>query len=129
MIKRNNITAIDNSAAAAPTFTRELKNARSLVAMLKRSSHSTGNHVFKIEASIDGGTTYIAIPMLRFNANTNGQQLTRDTSITLSSDTQVLVAIEPEFLGAITHIKITATRTTDGNATVVLAIEDESDPV
>ena len=125
MLKRTNITLISLTDSAASTKIQSIKNCKSIIASFKRTNHSSGNHVFKFEGSTDGGTTWFSLPLVKIIANTNAQHLTRVLSITLSSATEEWVAIEPLFLAPLTNIKVTATRTTDGKARVMIALLDE----
>jgi len=72
---------------------------------------------FKITASMDGGTTFRDYNMLLSNVtNSNEQNLTRVATLTLTagSEQNAIAWLDPMTLGAITHIKVVFTRTTEG---------------
>ena len=74
---------------------------------------------FKITASMDGGTNYRTYNMLVSNvANTIEQDFTRVATIglTAGSAQSAIAWLTPETVGAITHIKVVFTRTTEGAA-------------
>lgn len=72
---------------------------------------------FKITASMDGGTTFRTYNMLLSNAtNSNEQNLTRVATLALTAGSaqNAIAWLDPMTLGAITHIKVVFTRTTEG---------------
>jgi len=106
------IHTINAATATAVGQPIEVGNAKAISFVFKRSAHSSGSTAFTVEVSFDSGTTWIAYAKLISNvANTNAQTLTRVASVSLTSNTTVLYTMEPE---AITHVRVTATETTDG---------------
>lgn len=85
--------------------------------LYRRANHSAGSTAFTVKAGFaqlaSDSPTMTAYNMLIDNVtNTNAQTLTRVNSKTLSSDTDVMVWMDPA--APATHIEITATETTDG---------------
>lgn len=115
-------TLIDDSSAAAPNTTFPIAGAKKVTFIFTRSDHSSGNHVFDVDVSLDG-TTFVDFNKLVDNvANTNSQQLTRVASSTLSSATSKVYSMDLQH-DVYQEAKVTATRTTDGSATVKVIIE------
>jgi hypothetical protein len=72
---------------------------------------------FKITVSMDGGTTFRDYNMLLSNVtNSNEQNLTRVATLALTAGSaqNAIAWLDPMTLGAITHIKVVFTRTTEG---------------
>jgi hypothetical protein len=104
----NDVTASTDSAAQI------IAGAKKITLFLKRSNHSAGSSAFKVQLSIDGGTTWVDYNGLITNVtNTNAQTLTRVGSVTLSSDTSSIVAVDLAHYNA--HLmRVVVTETTDG---------------
>lgn len=117
------INAVTASVALSAAPAIPVKNAKRLTAVFKRAAHSSGSGLYEIYGTIDG-TNYFALPFTRVIANTNAQGLTRDISVSLASNTSVMVIVEELFMN-VSHIKFQYTETTDGTATIDAMIEDE----
>lgn len=108
--------ALDAVTATTTSDAIPIENAIGVTLVFTRSAHGSGNTVFSVTTSVDG-VTYITYNKLIDNvANTNGQNLTRVASSTLSSDSSktYLMDLSTE---SFKYIKITATETTDGTHT------------
>lgn len=91
--------------------------------VFKRSAHTSGNTVFSVDGSFDGGTTWITgLPLISIAANTNAQTLIRVLSATLSSATSAAYAIDLSHFGW-THLRVVTDVTTDGTNDAWLNIE------
>lgn len=95
----------------------DITGANRVVLMLTRAAHTAGSTAFAVTVSVDD-TTYVTYNKLIDNVtNTNAQTLTRVATKTLSSATSDFVTLDLQH-DVFTSMKITATITTDGNATV-----------
>lgn len=136
------VKAIDAATATAVSSKFYVGGAIRVGLMFRRSNHSAGSTAFSAKISLqpyrDGngakdalgrvtggtGVTMTACNMLVDNvANTNGQNLTRVASKTLSADGDAFLWLDPLCLA--TWIEVTATETTDGTHDAWLVIEDE----
>lgn len=106
------VHAIDAVTATTTSQAIDIRNARKITLLVKRSNHSSGSTAFTVTVSIDGTNFYAYNKLIRNVANTNAQNLTRDTTITLSSNTQEFVSFSPE--DCFKFMKVVATETTDG---------------
>lgn len=119
------INAVTASVTYANASKVEVKNARKISAMFTRADHSSGSGAYEVYGSMDNGSTYFALPLITIAANTNAQNLIRVLSVSLSSNTSSMVAVEPVFCN-LTHIAAQYTETTDGTATVAFLIDEET---
>ena len=116
----NAVTATTTSVAIS------MEGVRKASLLLTRADHSSGSSAFKVQVSIDGGTTYVDFnSLIQDLTNTNAQDVVRATTITLSSNTSVLASVDLQRV-AITHMKVVVTETTDGTHTAVLSREYEA---
>jgi hypothetical protein len=116
------VTALNAVTATTTSEAIDVQYAEKITLLLTRANHSAGSHAFSVTGSIDG-TTYVTLNMIVDNVtNTNAQNYTRVASKTLSADGSALVGIDLEMIG-LKWIKVTATETTDGVATVKVFIE------
>lgn len=111
------ITALNAVAATTTSTNIWVGNYKKVALLFRAAAIASGNGVFSVKGgfaespSVD--PTMTTYNMLIDNvANTNAQTLTRVASKTLSSNGDILVWITPDT--PLTHIQITATRTTDG---------------
>lgn len=117
---RSLLTAVTSTttSAALPVL-----GAKRLTFQFSRANHTSGSSTFTVTGSVDNGTTYVALNILIDNvANTNAQTLTRVASSALSSNTTKLYALDLANFG-FTHIKVTGTIATDGDATAKALLE------
>ena len=93
--------------------------ATKLALQLKASSVASGNGVFTIEVSNDGGVTWTAYNRLISNlANSNVQGDTKVASVTLNSNASAMVYFPAsDFIGM---LRVTVTRTTDGKYSAII---------
>ena len=118
------VKVLDEVTATTTSDAVDIEGASRISLLFKRADHSSGNTVFTVLVSIDD-IDYITFNKLVDNlANTNGQQLTRVASVTLSSATQKLYAMDLQH-SHYRYMKIVATETTDGTHTAKAYIEKE----
>lgn len=118
------ITALSAVAETTASAGIDITDAKKVTLIFTRASHGSGNHVFTVTGSINGiSGTYVACNKLIKNiANAISEGITRVASITLSANGSELVSLDLEHDG-FTHIKITATETTDGTATASVLVQ------
>lgn len=112
------------NAVTATTTSEEIviAGAKKVSFMFTRADHSSGSSAFSVDVSLDG-VTYVDYNKLISNVtNTNGQELTRVASVSLSADGSTFATMDLEH-DTIHSIKITATETTDGTHTAQVMIE------
>ena len=126
MITKRVLTPLNAVTATTTSASIAVRRMKRLTAMFKRANHSAGSSTFEILGSIDEGTTFIALPLLIPQANTNSQTLTREASTALSSNTTVFRMLE-EIWNNLTHIQVKVTEATDGTHTATILIEEEND--
>lgn len=89
----------------------DVENMSALALEFTAASISSGNGVFAVAVTIDG-VNWVTYNMLIDNVtNTNGQNLTRVASKTLSSNTSVVVFFDQVWFKA---LRVLCTVTTDG---------------
>lgn len=116
------VTVLDAVTETTTSEAIDVQYAEKITLLLTRANHSAGSHAFSVTGSIDG-TTYVTLNMIVDNVtNTNAQNYTRVATKTLSANGSALVGIDLEFIG-LKWIKVTATETTDGTASVKAYIE------
>lgn len=110
------VTKLHTIAAATATTTGgavDVRDAKKVGFIFKRSAHSSGSTAFTVSVSPDNGTTWITYNRLIENvASTNAQTVARVASVTLSANGTVFAMLDP--IDIVTHVKVTATETTDG---------------
>jgi hypothetical protein len=112
------------NAVTATTTSEEIviAGAKKVSFMFTRAAHGSGSSAFSVEVSLDG-TTYVAYNKLISNAtNTNGQTLTRVTSVSLAANGSAFATMDLEH-DAVYSIRVTATETTDGTHTAQMLVE------
>ncbi|NTU73639.1 hypothetical protein HGB07_05760 [Candidatus Roizmanbacteria bacterium] len=103
---------IDAATETTTSDPIDVKYAKKVLFMFQRANHSSGSSAFKVSGSIDDGTTYIDINLLRDNAT---GVMTLVGSKTLNADGYALVSLDLDESGfAFDYIKVTVTETTDG---------------
>lgn len=83
-----------------------------------RSDHGSGSSAFTVEVSNDGINWVTYNKLISNVTNTNVQNLTRVGSITLSSNTSSIVALDL-LQDVYTWMRVTVTETTDGTHTAI----------
>lgn len=122
------ITALNAVTATTTSNQIYIGDFKRVAILYRRANHSSGSTAFTVTAgfALDASTdpTMTAYNMLIRNlTNTNGQMPTRVNSITLSTDVDEVVWMDPACPA--THIAITATETTDGtHSAFVIGWED-----
>jgi len=115
-------TPIDGAVVTTTSEAINIEGAKKITFLFVRTAHSAGNTVFTVTGSLDG-TNYSALNKLITNVvNTNAQTVARVASVTLSLNVTELVSLDLKY-DTFKEIKLTATRTTDGTATVYAFIE------
>jgi hypothetical protein len=116
------IVVLDAVTETTTSSAQNIENACKVTFLFTRANHSAGSSAFVVSGSFDG-TTYVNLNLLISNvANTNAQTLTRVGTVTLSSNTSVLYALDLENYG-FKFIKVTVTETTDGTHTCKMFIQ------
>jgi len=90
--------------------------ARFIVMQYVRADHSSGSSAFKVEGTIDGGTTWHQLDHLAHDGSK-----TRAATITLSADGSELHSVDIEHT-SVQAIRCTVTETTDGTHSAVAMI-------
>lgn len=117
------LTPLDAVVTTTTSDPINVTQAKKITMLLTRASHTSGNGIFTVLGSINGKTgTYTPLnSIIQDLTNINTQDYTRVASITLSSNTSVLAALDIQH-NDFTHIKIKTTRTTDGTQTAKVLI-------
>ena len=119
------VRAIEDATATTTSQPINIENASKVVFVFKRSDHSAGKTVFSVTVSVDN-SNYVTYSKLIDNVtNTNSQDLTRVGSYdTGAANATKFYTMSPE--DAFTHVKVTATETTDGthNAWVLIQYDN-----
>lgn len=122
MIRPELVKAIAGATATTVSDPINIENAEKVSLIFTRANHSAGSTAFSVEVSLDG-VTYVAFNKLITNVtNTNAQTKTRVASVSLSSDTSSIVAMDLEN-DIFRWMRVTATETTDGTHTVNALIQ------
>lgn len=116
------VTALNAVTATTESAAIDIQNAKKVTFLFTRANHSSGSSAFSVTGTIDG-TTYVALNVMISNVtNTNGQNLTRVSSVTLSDNGSSLAFLDLTSM-CLKDIKITATETTDGTHTAKVLVE------
>lgn len=120
------VTVLHTINAATATTTGpvvSVDGAKKVGFLFKRSAHSSGSTAFTVSVSPDNGTTWIAYAKLIPNlANAITEGLTRTATVTLNANGTSFAILDP--MDPITHLKVTATETTDGTHDAWVIIEE-----
>lgn len=107
---------IDSQVATKTSDPINVNNARRINIFFERDDHSQGSSVCTVNVAASDGTDlsdYVVYGKLITNAaNTNVQDVTRVASVTISSDTTVMYAIDP--MDVFDFLTVKMTRVTDG---------------
>ena len=90
-----------------------IQNDQCITIMFVCANHTSGNGVFSVDVMI-GGVWHTGVALIDLTvANTNSQNQTRLTSVTLNSNTNYVVAIDAQ--SSYEAIRVVCAVTTDGN--------------
>lgn len=117
------VTALNAVTTTTTSEAIPVSTAKKITLLFTRADHSSGNHVFTVTGSVNGKDgTYVACNKLIKNiSNAISEGLTRVASVTLSANGSELVSLDIEN-DTFTHIKVTATKTTDGTASAIVTV-------
>lgn len=99
-----------------------VKGAKKVTLVVKAASISAGNGVFSLTGSVDDSNFVTFNGLIDNVTNTNGQTKTRVASVTLSTNTTKMYALDLEHFG-FSSIKLDLNMTTDGTYDAWLLIE------
>lgn len=117
---RKVIKLFENQTADKTSGAVNILGAKKVVLFCKRAAHTSGNTAFSAVVGVDGNE--IAYNKWISNvANTNVQDLTRVSSLTLSSATSGFLTMDPS--DTFETIKVTADVTTDGSNSAWLILD------
>lgn len=115
------IKVLDDVTETTTSAAISIEDAKKVVLVCKRADHSSGSSAFTAQVSVDG-TNYIDYKKWISNANnTNVQDLTRVTTLTLSANGVDFLTMDPD--DSFKDIKIKVTETTDGTHSAWLWIQ------
>lgn len=95
--------------------------AKKITFIFKRANHSSGSTDFQVKVSLDGTNFVQYNKLIKNTTNTNSQQLTREGTVTLSSNTSELYSVDVH--DAFLALKTSVKNDTDGDGTVDILIE------
>lgn len=121
-ISKKLVTALDAVTATTTSNAINIANAKKVTLQLTRANHGSGSSAFSVTASLDGTNFYDINCLIQDLTNSNSQDYTRVSSITLSSDTTEFAAIDLANMG-FDQIKVTVTETTDGTHSAKVLVE------
>lgn len=100
-----------------------IKGAKKVTIMGTRAAHSSGSTAFSVDVSIDDGVTFVDYNRLVTNvANANTETHVRAASFTLAANGSAIASLDL-VNDVFTHMKVTATETTDGTHSASALIE------
>lgn len=112
-LKSTPLNAVTESDTSNPI---NIGGAKRVTFAFTRADHSSGSSVFKVQGSLDG-STWVDLNLLIDNVtNTNAQTKTRVGSVSLSSDTTKVYALDLDHFG-FPLIRVDVVETTDGTHT------------
>ena len=115
------VPVLDAVTATTTAQAVNIEGAKKVVLMCKRADHSAGSSAFTATVSVDG-TNYADYKKWISNANnTNAQDLTRVTTLTLSGDGVDFLTMDPD--DGFKDVRVRVTETTDGTHSAWLLIE------
>ena len=116
------IHCIDSVTATTTSEAISIEGAVRVTIVVQRSDHSSGSTALTVDVSPDA-TNWIAYDKLIDNVtNTNGQNLTRVTTKTLSADGIDFVSMDTT-TDCLPWLRVKATETTDGTHDVWVIIQ------
>src|SRR3990167_1067318 len=108
---------LDDVTATTTGIAINVEGLKRMSIVFTRTNHSSGSSAFSLLGSVDG-VTYVTLAVVRNLANAISEGLTRVTAETLSSNTSVIVFLDPHV--ALKTIRCDVTETTDGTHRAVL---------
>lgn len=120
------ILALDATTGTETSTNYPIDGAKRVGFLFTRTNHSSGSSTFTVNIGLQDRSTpsptMVACNMLLDNVtNTNGQNLTRIASKVLSSDTSVIVWLDPDCV--VSWVNVKAVTATDGNSTAYILAE------
>jgi len=109
--------ALNAVAATTTSDGFSVENLKELAIQLIAADIDSGNGAFEVHGSLDG-TNWVTLAVIDNLATTNSETLTRVTSKTLSSNTSVMVFLDPFVKPKLLRVKVT--RTTDGTYSAIV---------
>lgn len=116
---------LDAVTATTTSEVFSLEGAKRVTLQLTRANHSAGSSAFAVSVSIDG-INFVTFNKLISNAtNTHAQTLTRVASVSLASNTSLVVSMDLQH-DYYKYAQVTVTETTDGTHSATAYIEYEN---
>lgn len=115
-------TLLDGVTATTTSAAVPSAGANRATFALTRADHSAGSSAFKIQGTVDGTTWVDLNSLMEDLTNTNAQNHTRVTTITLAADGTTFASLDLEhatYLG----LRVVVTETTDGTHTAKVLLE------
>ena len=122
MKQKRLITVLDAVTATKTSSAQNISGAKKVTFFFKRANHSAGSSAFKVSGSIDGTNFVDLNSLIEDLTNTNVQDYTRVTTVTLSADGTKVASLDLTHL-CLESIKVTVTETSDGTHTATMLIE------
>lgn len=110
-------TLLNAVTATTTSDVVEVGNLSRITIQILAAGISSGNGSFAVQGSNDG-QNFDPLPVIRSLANTNGQQLTRDLSVALSTNVTEVLALDDFYVPK--FIRVVLTFTTDGSYSAFL---------
>lgn len=112
------------NAVTATTTSNEIpiSGAKKVTLALTRANHGSGSSAFKVQVSVDGSTYVDYNGLMEDLTNTNAQDVTRVTTITLSANGTTMARLDLSSMGFL-GMKVVVTETTDGTHTAKALVE------
>jgi hypothetical protein len=109
------LNAVTQTTVSAPI---SLEGVLKATIQLIRADHGSGSSAFIVEVSNDGINWVTYNKLITNVTNTNAQMLTRVGSVTLSSNTSSMVALDLS-QDVFSWMRVTVTETTDGTHSAI----------
>lgn len=122
MKQKRLITVLNAVTATTTSSAQNISGAKKVTFFFKRENHSAGSSAFKVSGSIDGTNFVDLNSLIEDLTNTNVQDYTRVTTVTLSADGTKVASLDLTHL-CLESIKVTVTETSDGTHTATMLIE------
>ncbi|MFW5902982.1 MAG: hypothetical protein ACOCTT_03780 [archaeon] len=116
VVYRNNLFDAVSDTGVNTSDSCLVAGARAVSVEFTAENVSSGNGVFSIEVSMDGGDSWTSYNMLVENTtNTNSEDITRVDEVTLDSNDSEMLFMDKSTLGGLTHVRVKVDVTTDGD--------------